>query len=415
MSIATRITPGVRPVDDPDGQTYERTPSGAPGIAGAHPGHLRRDPDAFTRLRASSTSRPPAPAARQCHRRQRARHRDARRASSAPVVVAPGALGLLPSAPSASRVVAVGVAVEAEGELLHLVARPEATFSSSQAMGAGPIHGTARTVSTAPEDEALRQVPRRLGVEPGGVAGEIGAIEIERGLLHRAGVELDGQRVCRVATVGRRQRQTDRARRLVERDVDARDAISAPRLLQVRQVPHGAILPGGARGLRSLPREVERRHALFLSVGVGGEGRALTAHHQRVVVAQRRRGKIVRPGDGEQLPLRRHPHATAVEIARLRSAVAGDGSGEEEHAATEEDVADGSARRLPADARRVDAAGHIVTERERETRQIVGHVGRVADRLARQRRHSHHGEDAHVRRADERTSEATEHGPSSTP
>ena len=85
--------------------------------------------------------------------------------------------------------------------------------------------------------------------------------------------------------------------------------------------------------LRPFAVEVERGHALLLTVRPGRERRAVAADDERVVVAQRRVRHVVRVEDLEDVALGRDAYARAPYVARVFPRPAR----EEEDVATEDE------------------------------------------------------------------------------
>jgi len=126
--------------------------------------------------------------------------------------------------------------------------------------------------------------------------------------------------------------------------------------------------------LRALTGQVERGDALFLAERERRVGGVRSSDDQRVIVAERCLGEVARVAERERPPFRREPHTRALEIARAALGLAG----EEEHEATDDEIAQPAARGLPAN---VLGARHAVRRAAELFRQGggVGGDGRRAD------------------------------------
>ena len=225
-----------------------------------------------------------------------------------------------------------------------------------------------------PVREALGQVHRGVRAQPGDRRGQLAARQIEAGGAGRPASEVgvvEGDREGRVV-----ERQSYGGRRRLQRDVDAGDPIRRARLLAVRESGHGAVRELLRPVLRSLPGEIERSHALLLTVRAGRESGVGARHHERVIVAERRVREIVHVEDREDGPLRRDERAGAPDVARI---LAGS-SCEKEHPSPRDDVGERAARRLPANVGDLDLAApaHGSAERVRQGLQIRSRRGAAA-------------------------------------
>ena len=160
-------------------------------------------------------------------------------------------------------------------------------------------------------------------------------------------------------------REPDALRRLLERHVDAADALAAAGELPVRDRGHHAIVKLLRDVLRALAGEIERRDALLLAERERRVGGVRAVHDERVIVAERRRREVVRRSERERPPLRRETHARAMEIARTVRRLAG----EEEHEASQHEIGEDAARRFPA---HVLGAHHALRGGSQERRQLGG-------------------------------------------
>ena len=182
-------------------------------------------------------------------------------------------------------------------------------------------------------------------------------------------VELEPRRargVHRAIVVGQRDverlvrhREPDALRGLLERHVDASDAVSAPGELPVGDRRHQAIVQLLRDVLRALAREIERGDALLLPERERRVGGVRAVHDESVVVAERRRREVAQRAERERAPLRTEANARAMEIARTVRRLAR----EEDDEPPEHEVGDEAARRLPADVLRANEALRRRSER----------------------------------------------------
>jgi hypothetical protein len=260
---------------------------------------------------------------------------------------------------------------QTEDELLRAVARGEhLLLEPRDRLGA---RDDADSVDR-PVDEALREVASGLGAHL--LAGhELALHEIEASgprRRHRAIVvgELDRER--RIGC----EREAHASRGLLEGDVDARDAVAASRLLEVRDVRHGAVVELRRDVRVPLPGEVERGHALLASAREGRVRGVLAVDHERMIVAERRAGQIADPRDAERSPLGRQTHTRAVDIARPVRCLAS----EEQREAAEHEIGEKPTRRLPSHVLGANHRRRCPSQIARERSGVRRHRTRVEQR-----------------------------------
>ena len=143
----------------------------------------------------------------------------------------------------------------------------------------------------------------------------------------------------------------------------------APGLLQVGEGRHRPVAGHLRPVAGSLSAEVERGHALLLTVGARREGGVGARYDEGVIVTEGRVGQIVHVRDLEGAPFRREADARPPDVARVFSAT----PREEEDPSTQHLVFEQASRGLPAQVgtgHRSPTGVHRSTQRDRERVEI---------------------------------------------